>query len=118
MPWDHDSNRGNRHERGYGREWEKLRLLVLARDNYLCQPCAENYKVTPATEVDHIIPKNKGGTNDPDNLQSICNSCHVIKTEYDKHGTVKGTHIDGKPIDVSHHWYSYTIKNNQGGGRS
>ena len=110
MSWEHDKYRGSRQERGYDREWEKLRLLILARDNYLCQPCAEDYKVTPATEVDHIIPKAKGGTDDPDNLQSICNDCHRIKTEYDKHGIVKGTCIDGKPIDVSHHWNSYGKK--------
>lgn len=36
---------------------------------------------TPATEVDHIKPKAKGGTEDDDNLQAICHTCHVDKTQ-------------------------------------
>lgn len=110
MSWDSDNHRGSRHERGYGTEWEKLRDIVLARDNYLCQICLESYRITPATEVDHILPKAKGGTDDPDNLQSICNDCHKIKTEYDKHGTVKGSQIDGVPVDATHHWNNYQKK--------
>jgi 5-methylcytosine-specific restriction protein A len=35
---------------------------------------------TPATQVDHIKPKAKGGTDDDDNLQSICHDCHTEKT--------------------------------------
>lgn len=107
--WGNDRERGNRHERGYGNAWERLRAIVLARDNYLCQVCLEDYKITPATEVDHIIPKSKGGTDDPDNLQSICTDCHRVKTEYDKHGTIKGSTVDGTPMDATHHWHK---KNN------
>ena len=33
-----------------------------------------------AKEVDHIITKAKGGTDDPDNLQSLCVQCHREKT--------------------------------------
>jgi 5-methylcytosine-specific restriction protein A len=36
--------------------------------------------VTIATEVDHIVPKSQGGTDDDDNLQAICSPCHKTKT--------------------------------------
>lgn len=72
--------RGTRHERGYGSAWDKLRLVILSRDCYLCQPCKHNGRVTPATAVDHIKPKSQGGTDDDDNLQAICGDCHAVKT--------------------------------------
>jgi 5-methylcytosine-specific restriction endonuclease McrA len=36
--------------------------------------------VTAATEVDHIRPKEEGGTDDDENLQAICGPCHTAKT--------------------------------------
>lgn len=80
MPWPSTS----RHERGYGTAWDKLRKLVLQRDSYLCQPCRRTHRVTPATQVDHVTPKAKGGTDDMENLQSICGPCHETKTASDE----------------------------------
>lgn len=77
MAW----HKGSRHERGYGAAWVKTRARVLTRDHYLCQPCLDKKRPTPATEVDHINPKAKGGTDDDDNLQAICTPCHKAKTE-------------------------------------
>jgi 5-methylcytosine-specific restriction enzyme A len=77
-PWHHAKQ--SRHERGYGADWVKARALILERDCYLCQPCQREGRVTPATAVDHIIPKAKGGTGDDYNLQSICDACHDAKT--------------------------------------
>ena len=52
----------------------------MVRDHYLCQVCMSEDRLTPATEVDHIIPKARGGTDNPDNLQAICAECHKTKT--------------------------------------
>ncbi|MGE8515762.1 MAG: HNH endonuclease [Alcaligenes nematophilus] len=30
--------------------------------------------------MDHIIPKSQGGTDDLENLQTICGDCHKAKT--------------------------------------
>ena len=70
----------SRHARGYGAHWVKLRSQALARDMHLCQPCLAQGRATPATAVDHITPKAKGGTDEPDNLQAICQACHDAKT--------------------------------------
>ncbi len=77
--WNHGGK--SRQERGYGRAWEKLREHVLLRDMRLCQECLRKESmVTLATEVDHILPKSQGGTDDLDNLQSLCHRCHSKKT--------------------------------------
>lgn len=65
----------------YGHAWRKLRKAVFARDNKLCQVCIKQDRLTPATEVDHIIPKSQGGIDAMDNLQSICSNCHKVKTQ-------------------------------------
>ena len=74
----------SRHERGYGTTWDKLRKVILARDGYLCQHCLSKGRPTPATQVDHIRPKAKGGSDSLSNLQSLCRSCHEAKSEADK----------------------------------
>lgn len=67
-------------ERGYGPAWRKQRKRILLRDTHLCQPCLKNGIMTQAREVDHILKKASGGTDDDDNLQSICTPCHKKKT--------------------------------------
>lgn len=71
---------GNRHKRGYGRDWELIRKRILERDGYLCQMCLSEGLYTSASHVDHIVPKQKGGTNAESNLQSLCKPCHARKT--------------------------------------
>lgn len=78
--WKADGERGNRHQRGYGSTWDKLRRDVLQRDCGLCVPCKARGHVTTATQVDHITPKADGGTDDLSNLQAICRECHDAKT--------------------------------------
>jgi len=74
-------SRGTRHERGYGSAWTKLRESILQRDAGLCQACRKQGRLTPARDVDHIIPKAEGGTDDESNLQSLCRACHTEKTK-------------------------------------
>ena len=75
-----DDRRGSRQERGYGAEWEVTRKRILRRDKGLCQVCLKVGKFRPARQVDHRVPKFEGGTEDDDNLQSICLDCHKAKT--------------------------------------
>lgn len=66
--------------KAYGKGWQRKRSYVMARDDGLCQVCLRDGRVTPATQVDHIIPLAEGGTDDVGNLQAICASCHEAKT--------------------------------------
>lgn len=47
--------RGSSSQRGYGRRWEKFRLVFLAA-HPLCEFCLPAGRVTPATVVDHDLP--------------------------------------------------------------
>ena len=84
--WAPDAVRGNRHQRDYGYEWEKKRARILKRDEGLCQPCLRMDRVTVATQVDHIIQRASGGSEEDSNLQSICLSCHKEKTARESTG--------------------------------
>ena len=75
-----DERRGSRHERGYGSEWEVTRKRILRRDKGLCQVCLKGSRYRPARAVDHIIPKAEGGSDEDENLQAICKTCHDAKT--------------------------------------
>jgi 5-methylcytosine-specific restriction protein A len=94
-------SRASRHERGYGSQWDKLRLAVLQRDMYLCccDECAKLGRIRPATEVDHYIPKAKLGTDSLDNLRAINAKCHKAKTDRENGRTPRKTAFgpDGWP---------------------
>ena len=68
----------------------KLASVAKRIKDPLCQVCKAIGIVTPATEVDHIIPISQGGTNDDNNLQSICNACHRNKTKAENRRRVGG----------------------------
>ncbi|WP_296228575.1 HNH endonuclease [Ralstonia sp. UBA689] len=80
--WRADSERGSRHARGYDAAWERKRDRILERAGGLCEcaDCARLGRVRLATEVDHIVPKAQGGSDDDDNLQAINKDCHKAKT--------------------------------------
>ncbi|MFV2949621.1 HNH endonuclease [Pseudomonas japonica] len=75
------AERGSAEQRGYGWAWRKLAQAVLKRDRYLCQCENCRGKGLPATEVDHVVSKSRGGTDDFDNLQAINQDCHKAKTQ-------------------------------------
>ncbi|MCH4170677.1 MAG: HNH endonuclease [Lactobacillus sp.] len=70
-----------------GSLWRKTREQVLMRDNYMCQRCGLD-----ATLVDHIIPSKDDWDDrlNPDNLQSLCKSCHYLKTKSENTKRDKG----------------------------
>ena len=68
-------------------------------------PCLSRDRVTAAVAVDHVVPKAQGGTDDLENLQSICQECHDIKTQAEKGARLKlGCDATGTPADPDHPW--------------
>lgn len=62
-----------------GRRLQRIRILHLARFP-LCANCLKTGRVSPAEEIDHIVPLHKGGQETPENRQSLCIPCHRAKT--------------------------------------
>ncbi|MBI9042903.1 MAG: HNH endonuclease [Anaerolineaceae bacterium] len=81
----YENKRGSSSKRGYGSRWRSIRNQIL-KQNPLCVLCLEADRVTAATEVDHIIPKARGGTDFPSNLQALCKECHSRKTSIEDGG--------------------------------
>lgn len=53
----------------------RLALVITARDGHFCQDCGKTDDLT----LDHIQPMAKGGSDDPSNLQWLCQSCNSKK---------------------------------------
>lgn len=68
--------------RGYDADWERLRQQVLSEETN-CRACG-----SPATDVDHAIPKALGGTDLRANLEALCGPCHRTKTARESHGVI------------------------------
>jgi 5-methylcytosine-specific restriction endonuclease McrA len=63
------------HDPRLSRKYKAQRLIVLARDGYVCQYCGQD-----ANTVDHIVPLKNGG--DPislDNMVASCKRCNSSK---------------------------------------
>ena len=60
-----------------------VRWGVLKRDNYTCRKCGRSpgKDKTTELEIDHRIPVAKNGTNDIDNLQTLCHECNQGKKD-------------------------------------
>ena len=48
------------------------RKAIYRRDGYRCALCDS----TQYLQIHHIIPRGKGGNNEPDNLITLCSKCH------------------------------------------
>ena len=90
-------NRFDKSPRTRGRKLMGMRSLFFAQ-HPLCVMCKAEGKVTLATDLDHIIPLFKGGTDDLNNLQGLCSDHHRIKTNVDLgYKAVKAVGLDGVP---------------------
>ena len=60
----------------------RLRWHVLQRDRFTCCACGASPASTPGVElhVDHIVPWSVGGKTTIDNLQTLCSTCNLGKS--------------------------------------
>jgi len=69
-----------------------IRNYILKRDRFLCKSCLMKLKDDSFATIDHIIPKQYGGSSDLSNLQLMCRRCNQVKgmqTEYRIYGKSK-----------------------------
>ncbi|MGE5595532.1 MAG: HNH endonuclease [Hyphomicrobiales bacterium] len=58
---------------GSGWAWQRTRREVVERDGHRCVACGTT---GVRFEVDHIVPLACGGSNEPQNLRTLCVTCH------------------------------------------
>jgi len=63
-------------KKGSTRAWRAIRVEILNRDGHVCYVCGQE-----ANEVDHLIPKSKGGEDTYENLSAICRRCNLAKSD-------------------------------------
>ena len=80
-------------------KWLSLRFSVLRRDNFTCQYCGRGVADGAKLEVDHIVPKIKGGKDTINNLITSCRECNKGKRDVLLTGKEMGK-IKGKVKDV------------------
>ena len=61
------------YQKGFNYDFSSRREAVLNRDNYTCQICGKKHT---RLEVHHIIYRSQGGTDDENNLITLCEDCH------------------------------------------
>jgi diadenosine tetraphosphate (Ap4A) HIT family hydrolase/5-methylcytosine-specific restriction endonuclease McrA len=74
-PWSH-----RKKSAGYISGTIRYEILKAAKSR--CELCGTPADVK-ALEVDHIVPRNAGGTDDLSNLQALCYSCNAMKRDRD-----------------------------------
>ena len=58
-----------------GKRWQ-----VFERDNWRCVSCGRGADDGAILEVDHILPRSKGGADSLDNYQTLCRECNIGKS--------------------------------------
>jgi RRXRR protein/HNH endonuclease len=66
---------GKGYQEGKLKDYYNIKAYVLARDNYTCQHCKGKSK-DKRLHCHHIIWRSKNGTDTPDNLVCLCETCH------------------------------------------
>lgn len=85
-------------ERVRGRKLQERRRKYFMQ-HPLCVRCRAKGRIAQATELDHITPLIKGGTDEPSNWQGLCADCHKDKTAEDFGHRVKvRIGLDGLPM--------------------
>jgi len=54
----------------------RVRRVVLARDRHRCRRRGCNH--TRFLDIHHLVPRARGGSNDPSNLVTLCAACHRL----------------------------------------
>lgn len=61
--------------------WEEIRVAVLKRDDFTCTICGISADPNRNTvlDVDHIVPRSRGGADTGSNLRTLCMTCHEAR---------------------------------------
>ncbi len=77
----------------------RVRFEIFKRDKFTCRYCG---RTSPGVilEVDHIVPRANGGTNDPMNLTTSCFECNSGKSDKNLSEIITGEDPHDKAIEM------------------
>ena len=67
--------KGKGYQQGLQKDYYNIKAFVLHRDGYSCKS-GRKIKHSKKLHVHHIVFKSKGGTDTPNNLITLCETCH------------------------------------------
>lgn len=74
---------------------------LLKKQKGKCAHCGLTFREEDVMEIDHIIPKSKGGKDTYKNLQLLHRHCHDVKTALDgSHGSHDKSQVIEEPDEV------------------
>jgi len=74
------NNRDSKTDPFYNTKYWKTVRAYIRRTEIFCRECKIDGLLIPGTTVDHITPRNDGGSDGMDNLQLLCTRCHASKS--------------------------------------
>lgn len=87
----------------YARRVPLNRRAVFARDGSRCQYCKR-----PAENLDHVLPRSRGGTHTWENVVAACRRCNTVKGN--RTPGEAGLHLIRKPMAPRRHgWILVTL---------
>lgn len=78
------------YQKGANYGFENTKAKILNRDGYTCQ-CCKGKKRDSKLEVHHIVFRSQGGSDDENNLITLCHTCH-----YNVHNGIQKLNLKGK----------------------
>ena len=83
-------------------QWRKLRQIQLSK-HPLCASCLTDGKITQAEHIDHLFPWSAIGEEAfyRNVFQSLCQSCHSIKTTLEQRGVYRHFGFPNKDYALS-----------------
>lgn len=89
---------GTQYQEGEQNGFWNIREYILHRDNHKCQNSdCKNKSKNPVLRIHHIIFRDEGGTDTPNNLITLCNKCH-IPANHKKGKLLYNWMIEGKKV--------------------
>jgi 5-methylcytosine-specific restriction endonuclease McrA len=61
-----------------GKDWKIRRQECAERDDYRCRYCGRDIAGNFA-DPHHVVPRGNGGSDNMDNLRTLCRDCHNLK---------------------------------------